>query len=206
MSEPTQPQPQFQGPYQPPPTQQTPPLPGPQPVKQSSLWTSKPMIGLYAGIAGLLLGAGIGAGAGGGATPTAEPAPTTTVTVTSAPDRTEGASEPTEAPTSEVPAGGYTAHKSDWKVGVKVKEKQCFGSAGCSVTVTIDPKYVGATPLPDTGTIEVTYEISGDTSGPVVGTFTVEDHSASFDKETQLDTKSSSVTPKAKVTDVEYTE
>lgn len=175
----------------------------PAPPKKPSLWTSKPLIGIYGGVAGLLIGS---LSAVGGPAPSADPAPAPTVTVTApAPEVTEGANLPSDEPTTEEPAT-YKPSKSDWQVGVKVKEKQCFGEAGCNVTVTIDPKYVGTTPLPDSGTIEVTYELSGDTSGPVVGTFTVEDHSASFDKETSLDTKSGSVKVKAKVTAVEYTE
>ena len=132
------------------------------------------------------------------------------------------ASVPTVAPTSAAPSPAasssddpwptndespsFVPQKSDWRVGVKVTERHCFGSAGCNVTVRIDPQYVGTQELPSTGTIEVTYEISGDSSGPVVGTFTVEDSEASYDKETDLDTKSARTKIAAKVTDVAYDE
>lgn len=177
------------------------PYPQPQPTKRPSPWTSKPLVGVYGLAGGFLLGAAIFSGMPS-PEPSAAPAPASTVTVTAPPEVA-----PSDDPTTEAPApAGYEPHKSDWAVGVKVKEKQCFGSAGCSVTATIDPEYVGTEPLPDTGTIEVTYQISGDTSGPVVGTFTVTDKQASYDKETDLDTKSSSVKPAAKVTDVSYSE
>jgi len=121
------------------------------------------------------------------------PAPTVTVTVTA----------PPTTPTTDTPT--YTPAKTDWAVTVKVKERQCFGEAGCNTTVAVDPQYVGTDPLPTTGTIEVTYEISGDTSGPVVGTFTVEDSQIAYDKETDLDTRSAHTRIVATVTDATYT-
>lgn len=179
---------------------QFPPAPAP-PQPPSHPWSGRWAFALYGVLAGLVLGSLVFAGGSDDGT-TATPAPTVTVTQT-APAK----AAPTEAPTTEAPAPAtYTPHKSDWVVGVKKKEQQCFGSAGCSVTVTIDPAYVGSDPLPDSGTVEVTYQLSGDTSGPVVGTFTVEGGQVSYDKETDLDTKSAKTKIAAKVTDVGYTE
>ena len=123
---------------------------------------------------------------------------------TAAPSPAASSDDPWPVNDSESPT--FVPQKSDWKVGVKVTERHCFGSAGCNVTVRIDPQYVGTQELPSTGTIEVTYEISGDSSGPVVGTFTVENSEASYDKETDLDTKSARTKIAAKVTDVAYDE
>ena len=133
-------------------------------------------------------------------------APVQTVAPSSAP--TTAAPSPASSSDDPWPTNdespSFVPQKSDWRVGVKVTERHCFGSAGCNVTVRIDPQYVGTQELPSTGTIEVTYEISGDSSGPVVGTFTVENSQASYDKETDMDTASAHTKIKARVTDVSY--
>ena len=46
--------------------------------------------------------------------------------------------EPTYADATELPA------PEDFEISVRVTEKQCFGSAGCNVSFTIDPTYVGS--------------------------------------------------------------
>ena len=128
--------------------------------------------------------------------------PASVPTVAPAPSASPSSDDPWPVNDSESPT--FVPQKSDWKVGVKVTERQCFGSAGCNVTVQIDPQYVGTQDLPNSGTISVTYEISGDTSGPIVGTFTVENSQASYDKSTDMDTKSAHTKIAAKVTDVSY--
>ena len=174
--------------------------PPPQPPKpKRNPWTSPLAIVMYVTVGILVV---LSVAFSGGSDPETSVPASAPASSTRAP---KPASEPTEAPTTEAPAG-YRPHKSDWKVAVKVKQKQCFGEVGCNVTVTIDPQYVGSQPLPDSGTIEVTYEISGDVAGPVVGTFTVDGGQASYDKETYMSTASSGVKPKAKVTDVTYSD
>lgn len=105
---------------------------------------------------------------------------------------------------SAAPAPTFHPNTADWKVGVKILKKHCFGSAGCNITFRIKPSYVGTQDLPDEGTIEVTYKVSGDESGPVINTFTVESGQASYDSEEYLSTPSSSTRVAAKVTDVSY--
>jgi hypothetical protein len=51
--------------------------------------------------------------------------------------------EPNEKPIEEPTAAGFTTRKSDLGIGIKILEKKCFGSAGCSVIHGIKPKYVG---------------------------------------------------------------
>jgi hypothetical protein len=72
---------------------------------------------------------------------TGTPAATTTMTETAPND------EPNEEPTEEPTAAGFTPRKSDFEIGIKILEKKCFGSAGCSVTYQIKPKYVGTQEL-----------------------------------------------------------
>lgn len=137
------------------------------------------------------------------------PAPTTTTTdaepsaSSQAPTTTEDG--PTEEPTTEAPAR-YKPHRADWKIAIKIKKKQCFGSAGCNVTFRINPNYVGDQQLPDSGTIEVTYVVKGDESGPITNSFTVEDGSASYDGEEFASTPRAATKLTAKVTEVSYTD
>jgi hypothetical protein len=70
-----------------------------------------------------------------GSTDTTGTPATTTMTETAPND------EPTEEPT----AAGFTPRKSDFEI--KILEKKCLGSAGCSVTDRIKPKYVGTQEL-----------------------------------------------------------
>lgn len=107
------------------------------------------------------------------------------------------------APSSS-PSPSYQPEKADWRVGIKILKKECFGSAGCNITFRINPSYVGDQPLPDSGTIEVTYRVSGDEDGPQINTFTVEDRQASYDAEEDLSTPSSATKVRARVTEVSY--
>jgi hypothetical protein len=115
------------------------------------------------------------------------------------------ASEPTEEPTA------YTPKESDWSLQIKTRDKQYFGSAGCNVEVRVTPLYVGPgsvkTDLPDEGTIEITYKLTGDESGPIVGTLEIDcaDQTAESNDE-DLSTRRSSTKVKATVADIEYNE
>jgi hypothetical protein len=50
--------------------------------------------------------------------------------------------DPNEVPTVEPMAARFTTRKSDSEMGIKILEKKCLGSAGCSVTYRTQPKYV----------------------------------------------------------------
>lgn len=85
----------------------------------------------------------------------------------------------------------------DFAVKLTVTQKQCYGSAGCNVTMRVDPSFTG---ISADGSWDVTYEISGDESGPQVQTFTMADGEISYTSEVDLSTPSSKTTPKAKIT------
>jgi hypothetical protein len=129
------------------------------------------------------------------------PAATTTMTKTAPNDEptAESAAEPTE-PT------GFTPTKSDFEVGIKILEKKCFRSGGCSITYRIQPTYVGTQELPDEGTIEVSYRVTGDESGPRQNTFEIVDGQTEFDTEEFAGTRSSGTVLKANVIEVGYTD
>jgi hypothetical protein len=93
----------------------------------------------------------------------------------------------------------------DFEIELKTLEKQCFGSAGCNVTFRIDPIYVGSSPLPDTGTIEVIYEVRGGEDSPQINTFTISGGQAEYDAEEFASTTSESAVLTARATEVIYT-
>jgi hypothetical protein len=126
---------------------------------------------------------------------TGTPAATTTVTKRVANDEPTG-TEPAE----------FAPKKSDFEIGIKILEKTCFGSGGCSIGYRIKPKYVSTQDLPDEGTLEVTYRVTGDDSGPRQNTFKMVGGQPVFDKEEFAATSSSSTVLKAKVIEVSYTE
>lgn len=105
-------------------------------------------------------------------------------------------------PTPTITAGP-TLEASAIKLTPKVVEKQCFGSAGCNVTVRIEMTYDGPD-LSSDGTFEVTYDLTGDEDGSIIGTFEVTGSQYTQDEQT-LSTKSSKTKLTVKVTRVDRT-
>lgn len=87
------------------------------------------------------------------------------------------------------------------KLDLKVREKQCFGSAGCNVTVQVDPTYVGNQDV-SSGSWEITYEIRGGEDGAIIETMTLEDGTWTFPEEQSLQTTSSNTKLTAVATEV----
>ncbi|MEU5633523.1 hypothetical protein ACH47C_26885 [Streptomyces rishiriensis] len=77
---------------------------------------------------------------------------------------TAAADEPDPDPAYEqVDADSFT-------MKLRTTSRHCFGSAGCNVTVEPDLTYVGLQDVDPAAVYEITYEISGDKSGPVIET------------------------------------
>ena len=158
--------------------------------------------------AALLLGIGIGFGvglAGGDLTGTATPAPTVAVTETvEVPVEVGGAPNGVIThPKPDAAEAAYNPKPKDFKIGVQILEKQCFGSAGCSIAFRIVLSYVGSQSLPAEGVTEVTYVVTG---GVRLITRTSEfrsDETATIDN-SFVDTSSSSPTLTPKITKVAY--
>lgn len=105
------------------------------------------------------------------------------------------------APAKAAPAARATLTAKDLALKVKLKSKQCFGSAGCNVEYTIDAALVG-NPRID-GDCDVTYEVKGFSDGTQVHTLTItspDDYEQ--DGYQAGSTSSSSKKLTAKVTDV----
>lgn len=140
-------------------------------------------------LATVLSGCGddVQADAGGDVAATVTVTETVTATVTAEPSPSPATSENLPSP-------------EDFVIDLRTIEKKCFGSAGCNVTVSIDPTYVGTGSLPDA--FKVTYEIRGGEDGPQVNTFSVEGDTVSYDGEERISTSSSDAELEAVATDV----
>jgi hypothetical protein len=105
--------------------------------------------------------------------------------------------DPADTPTADA----VTPKASDFKLTPKITRKQCFGSAGCNVDYQVTLGYSGPA-LNDDDTWDVTYEATGDESGPI--TNQIEVTGTQYSGESQsISTASSGTKIKIKVTDVE---
>ena len=96
---------------------------------------------------------------------------------------------------------GPTPAASDIKLTPKIVDKQCFGSAGCSVSIMVKMAYGGPV-LSEEETFAVTYEVQGGEDGPIIGTFEVTGKTY-VEQEESLSTRSPKAKITVKVTDVE---
>ncbi|MFF8831743.1 hypothetical protein [Streptomyces sp. NPDC015131] len=126
-----------------------------------------------------------------------KPAATAAPNATDEAVTTTDADAPTPEPTyAEVGVGSFT-------IGLRTTQRQCFGSAGCTLTVEPELTHVG-----DSGAIapdavyEITYEIRGDQSGPVIGTAELSDRTRLDYTPSVLSTSSAETKVSVKITDV----
>ena len=75
----------------------------------------------------------------------------------------------------------YTPVPADFKVGISILRKQCFGSAGCNVTYRIAPEYSGPS-LTDAQFFTVTYIVQGG-EDLILGSFAMHGNMASVHPE-----------------------
>lgn len=180
-------------------TSQTPFVPGPAtpatptPAKRSKL----PLI-VGALLAGVLVLGGAGIGAAWFFTRDDKPA-TKVATAWDLEQKANqsGAAQPEPALT-ETP--GPLLTKDDLKLTLKTVDKQCFGSAGCSVDVKVQATLL--TGFESTETWEVTYQVTGGTDGAVIGNFQLTDGRYDMNEES-IDTDRESDKLAVKVTSVE---
>lgn len=133
-----------------------------QPRKSKTPW-------IIAGVVGfLLLASLVGALAVAAATDSkrqAAPAPV------AGPGVQQVVPDPAAVEDSPTPPGP-TPKVADFKLTPKVTDKQCFGEFGCNVEVRVDVGYNGPT-LSEFDTWLLTYQVSGDESGPIIGSFDI---------------------------------
>lgn len=174
--------------YEDEPTENTPP-----PLAETQKARPRWVVPLIVGAAALLLGIGIGYGVGSSndseddssaATPTSEGS---------------AAEEPAAEEEIEEPA--YVPTVDDFAVELSVKERACFGGAGCNVTYKVKPTYEGID-TPE-GTWDITYEVVGVEDGPVIETITLKDDQLEFTPELSVGTTGPKAKVRARITNVE---
>lgn len=90
-----------------------------------------------------------------------------------------------------------------FSIKLKTKERQCFGSAGCNVTVEPDLTLaVDSESVDPDAVYEITYEIHGDESGPVVETAELTDRTSLNYTPSMISTASASTKISVEITDV----
>ncbi|MFT4293940.1 MAG: hypothetical protein QM582_00840 [Micropruina sp.] len=109
---------------------------------------------------------------------------------------------PSSEPTETEPAEPAEPTAADFVLKVKTTKKQCFGSAGCNVSIKVDVAYVGAGSVDDLpSNVDITFEVKGG-EDPYTSTIELEDGKYSPDK-TLISTKTSKAKLTAKITDVD---
>lgn len=106
-----------------------------------------------------------------------------------------------ESPNEPALSDGIAIAPRNLVINLRTRSKECFGSAGCNVTVQADPNYVGNQDV-SAGSWEITYEIRGGEDGAIVETMTLVDGTFTFPEEQFVSTPSTSTTLVAVVTDV----
>lgn len=125
-----------------------------------------------------------------GSKPAAAASATTSTPVTKA-----EAPDPTPS-YDEVTADSFT-------IKLKTTSRQCFGSAGCNLTVEPDLTYLADSESIDPDAVyEITYEIHGDESGPVIETAELSDQTSLNYTPSTISTGSASTKVSVKITDV----
>ncbi|MET9080783.1 hypothetical protein ABZX77_02620 [Streptomyces sp. NPDC004237] len=116
---------------------------------------------------------------------------------------TGGATEAaaTETPT---PAPSYDEVTADsFTIELRTTKRQCFGTAGCNVTVEPTLTYLGDSESIDPDAVyEITYEIHGDESGPVIETAELSDRTSLNYTPSMISTASAGTNVSVEITDV----
>ncbi|MFJ9729315.1 hypothetical protein ACIRP3_41890 [Streptomyces sp. NPDC101209] len=173
-----------------------PPMPGhlppvqPQEPKKSR--TNLVIVGSAAAVIAAVIGTGV-------------------VVVQSRDDSTPAATTKSSAPTKPAAAAAETdppptytdLDANSFSIDLKTKSRQCFGSAGCNVTVEPDLTLLVDTEEVDPdATYEITYEIRGDESGPIIETAELSDQTSLNYTPSVISTASSGTKVTVEITDV----
>ncbi|MGW9058896.1 hypothetical protein [Streptomyces sp. NPDC055733] len=127
-----------------------------------------------------------------------KPAATATASSTPAEEEVEPAVEESEPEPTFPPLSA-----DDFTMTLRTTDRQCFGSAGCHVTVEPKLEFTGNFMDIDPAAVyEITYEIRGGDSGPIIETAELSDETTLNFTPTFLSTPSSGTKVTVKVTDV----
>lgn len=175
-----------------PPPSFPPPLPPEPPAVPKKNRTNLIIIGSAAAVIAAVVATGIVVGQSGD---DSKPAAAST---SSAPaeEAVTAAEEPAPTPTyAVVDADSFT-------IDLKTKSRQCFGSAGCNLTVEPNLTYVGIGDIDPDAVYEITYEIRGDESGPVIETAELSNETSLNYTPSLISTASAGARVSVEITDV----
>ncbi|MEU3285089.1 hypothetical protein [Streptomyces longwoodensis] len=117
-----------------------------------------------------------------------------TASITAEPITDEPAMEPTYY---------VDLHADSFTITLRTTRKQCFGSAGCNVTVEPSLAYLGDSENIDPdATYDITYEIEGDESRPVIGTAQLSDRTTLNYTPSLITTASRGTKVSVRITDI----
>jgi hypothetical protein len=91
---------------------------------------------------------------------------------------------------------------ADFTMKLRTTSRQCFGSAGCNLTVEPDLTYVGSGDIDPDAVYSITYEIRGDESGPVIATAELSNEASLNYRPSVISTASSGMKVSVEITDV----
>ncbi|MCX5000902.1 hypothetical protein [Streptomyces longwoodensis] len=121
---------------------------------------------------------------------------------TSSPTASASVEAITDEPAPE-PTYYVDLHADSFTITLRTTRKQCFGSAGCNVTVEPNLAYLGESENIDPdATYDITYEIKGDESGPVIGTAQLSDRTTLNYTPSMINTASSGTKVSVRITDI----
>lgn len=104
------------------------------------------------------------------------------------------------APTTKAPSRTQIT-AADFRIDTTVLTKKCFGSAGCNVTYTIEPTFLGVTTDLEGRSFKVIYEVTGG-EDPEVGNFSLTGTNMRYTESSRISTPSSDAVLTAQVTSV----
>lgn len=130
-------------------------------------------------------------------------APAGPATTTAASSTPKDVAEPAvEEPEPEPEPTYAELDPSDFTIELRTTRRQCFGSAGCNLTVEPELSYTGIEDIDPDAVYEITYEIRGDEDGPVIETAELSDQTTLNFTQSLVSTASASTEVSAEVTDV----
>jgi hypothetical protein len=187
-------------PAAPPPPAFPPPSPTEAPIPSNKRRTNVVIIGSAAAVIAAIVTTGIVVvGVTRGST-NDDDKPTTTTAESSATyeEVVTPFAEPDPEPTySQVDADSFS-------IALRTTERQCFGSAGCNVTVEPELTYLGSSgDLDPDAVYEITYEIHGDESGPVIQTAELTNQTSLSYRPSLISTASASTELSVEITDIQ---
>ncbi|KOV71823.1 MULTISPECIES: hypothetical protein [unclassified Streptomyces] len=113
------------------------------------------------------------------------------------------AAEPASEDTEESTPTYADLDTDSFSIDLKTKSRQCFGSAGCNLTVEPDlTLMVDSSSVDPDAVYEITYEIRGDQSGPVIDTAELSNQTSLNYTPSLIQTASAGTKVTAKITDV----